>query len=105
MLADPENSNEGNNCGNEAEVIVEMFLKEPVLPHSKHTQYWKQKKPCLAYLACKYLAILPSSVALERLFSSAADVISPERNRILPEKAEMLLFIKKNLLVVGPLEY
>ena len=34
MLADSENSTEGNNCGNEAEVIVEMYLKEPVLPYS-----------------------------------------------------------------------
>ena len=59
MLADSENGNEGNK----------MFLKQPVLPYSKHThplEYWKQKNPlwpCLAYLACKYLAIPPSSVA------------------------------------------
>ena len=33
----------------------------------------------------------------ERLFSSASDIVSTERNRLLPEKAEMLLFIKKNL--------
>ena len=84
--------------------MVEMYLKEPVLSHIEHIHpliYWKEKKPCLADLACKYLSIPPSSAASERLFSSAADVISQEQNRILPEKAEMLLFLKKNLLVVG----
>ena len=77
-----------------------MYLKEPVLSHVEHIHpltYWKEKKPlwpCLVDLACKYLSILPSSVASERLFSSAANVLSPERNRMLPEKAEMLLFPK-----------
>ena len=28
------------------------------------------------------------------LYSSAADIVSQERNRILPDKAEMLLFFK-----------
>lgn len=88
-----------------AEMMVEMYLKEPV--QSRHTgalDYWKQKKPVwppLAHLACKYLSIPPSSVASERLFSSAADIISPERNRLLPENAEILLFLKKNLPVIG----
>ena len=87
--------------------MVEMYLKEPVLSHIEHIHpltYWKEKKPlwpCLADLACKYLSIPPSSAASERLFSSAADVISQEQNRILPEKAEMLLFLKKNLIYNG----
>lgn len=107
MLAESEENSEGRSCGNSAEIMVEMYLKEPVLSYLEHIHpltYWKEKKPlwpCLADLACKYLSIPPSSAASERLFSSAADVVSQERNRILPEKAEMLLFLKKNLPVVG----
>ena len=107
MLAESEENFVGHSCENSAEIMVEMYLKEPVLSHVEHIHpltYWKEKKPlwpCLVDLACKYLSIPPSSVASERLFSSAADVLSPERNRMLPEKAEMLLFLKKNLSVVG----
>ena len=107
MLAESEGVSEGYGSGNSTEIMVEMYLKEPLLSHLEHTHpltYWKEKKPlwpCLADLACKYLCIPPSSAASECLFSSAADVVSPERNRILPEKAEMLLFLKKNLPVVG----
>ena len=78
-----------------------MYLKGPLLSHLEHIHpltYWKEKKPlwfCLADLACKYLSIPPSSAASECLFSSAADVVSPERSRILPKKAETLLFLKK----------
>ena len=106
LMANSANGDE-DDCGTEAEMIAEMYLKEPVISRSEHMhplQYWQSKKavwPCLAHLACKYLCIPPSSAASERLFSSASDIISAERNRILPEKAEMLLFIKKNLPVVG----
>ena len=101
LLAEKEANSVGHGCKNSAEIMVEMYLKKPVLSHIEHIHpltYWKEKKPlwpCLADLACKYLSIPPSSAASERLFSSAADVISQERNRILSEKAEMLLFLKK----------
>ena len=35
-------------------------------------------------------------MASERLFSGAGDVYDDKRNRLAPEKAEMLLFIKNN---------
>ena len=107
MMAESEGNSERHDYGNSTEIMVEMYLKEPLLSHLEHIHpmtYWKEKQPlwpCLADLACKYLSIPPSSAASERLFSSAGDIVSPERNRILPEKAEMLLFLKKNLPVVG----
>ena len=102
MLADTEKGNsEGLNSGHTAEMMVEMYLKEHVQSwHTDPLQYWKQKKLVwlpLAHMACKYLLIPPSSAASECLFSTAADIISQERNRLLPERAEMLLFLKKNL--------
>ena len=108
MLADSTDCTEDEGQSrNTAEIMVDMYLKEPVLARSERIHpltYWLGKKtlwPCLVDLACKYLSIPPSSVPSERLFSSAADIVSQERNRILPDKAEMLMFLKKNLPVVG----
>jgi len=44
--------------------------------------------PHLTALAKKYLAPLPSSVASERLFSMVGDVLTDNRSRLLPERAE-----------------
>jgi len=108
MLTDSEDCIEGEGQDqNTAQIMVDMYLKEPVLAHVEliyPLTYWLGKKslwPCLAELACKYLSIPPSSVPSERLFSSAADIVSQNRNQMLPEKAEMILFIKKNLPIVG----
>ena len=85
LLAENEENSEGHGYKNSAEIMVEMYLKEPVLSHIEHNHlilmYWEEKKslwPCLADLACKYLSIPPSSATSKRLFSSAADVIYQE---------------------------
>ncbi|KAL2079845.1 hypothetical protein ACEWY4_023638 [Coilia grayii] len=56
--------------------------------------------PDLALAARKYLSAQPTSVDSKRLFSAASDVIDDKRNRILCEKAEMLLFVKMNFAFV-----
>ena len=100
-MAESEGNSERHDYGNSTEIMVEMCLNKPLLSHLEHIHSltcWKEKQPlwpCLADLACKYLSILPSFV------SSAGDIVSSERNRILPEKAEMLLFLKKNIPDVG----
>ncbi|KAI5100194.1 hypothetical protein C0J45_9180 [Silurus meridionalis] len=48
-------------------------------------------------LARKYLSAPCTSTDSERLFSAAAHVLYVKRNRLHCDKAEMLLFIKKNL--------
>jgi len=63
-------------------------------------QWWKDNKtifPIMAEVARKYLTPPPSSVDSERLFSTAGDIISDCRNRLLPEKAEQLIFLKINM--------
>ena len=96
-MVDTEDSNsEGLTCGYTAKVMVEMHLKEPVQSRNTNLlEYWKKKKSvwqALAHLSCKYLSIPASSASSECLFSSAADTISQERNRLLPHKAEVIFF-------------
>ena len=48
MLAESEENSVGHSCENSAEIMVEMYLKEPVLSHVEHIHpltYWKEKKP------------------------------------------------------------
>ena len=47
-------------------------------------------------LSDTYLCVQASSTASERVFSCAGHAISQERCRILPEKANMLIFLQKN---------
>ena len=75
LIAESENNDCSGNFGNEAEVVVEMSLKETLEMSSKETllsysehinllarelEYWQSKKaiwPCLAHLASKYLGV------------------------------------------------
>jgi len=71
--------------------------------------WWKENKHrfvLLSQLARHYLLAPPTSVASERLFSVAGDIYDEKRNRLAPERAEMLLFINKNFqLVKGQYNY
>jgi len=51
-------------------------------------------------LARRYLAPPPTSVASERFLSTAGEIYDEKRNRLAPERAEMLLFIIKNFALV-----
>ncbi|KAF7214549.1 zinc finger BED domain-containing protein 4-like [Nothobranchius furzeri] len=83
-----------------SEMIV--YLSEPPIPRSASPlAFWKTNKerfPDLAKVAQAYLSAPCTSVESERLFSAASNILVDEhRNRLMTEKAEMLLFIKKNL--------
>ena len=58
-------------------------------------------KLTLTKVAKKYLTPPPTSTDVERLFSTVGDILSNERNRLVPENLEKLLFCRENLLVVG----
>ena len=82
--------------------IVEKYLAEPNLHyHSGNAYAWwadgnRLRFPILGNLALKYLSPPPTSVPSERLFSTAGDIYDEKRNRLAPERAETLLFIKNN---------
>ena len=54
----------------------------------------------LSELAVHYLTPPASSVDIERLFSTAADIVTNDRNRINPEKAEKILFCRENFSLI-----
>ena len=81
--------------------MVNTYLsKANASRHGSPLQYWKEKKatwPLLACLAQKYLAPPCTTVPLERLFSTAGNIVTDKRTRLDPEKVEMLLFLNKNI--------
>ena len=70
-----------------------------VLTNVNPIMWWWEKRdrmPLLFNLANKYLCVQASSTPSERVFSTAGDTVSVERARLLPEKVDMLVFLKKN---------
>ena len=81
--------------------IVDQYLAEPIVDYRKGNAYtwWENNRSrfaILSQLALRYLTPPPTSVPSERLFSVAGDIYDEKRNRLSPEKAEILLFIKNN---------
>ncbi len=78
---------------------MNAYLSEPPISSCvSPLQFWKSNMSCflaLAQAARKYLSAPCTNVDSERLFSAASNVIDEKRNRLMCEKAEMLLFIKK----------
>lgn len=55
----------------------------------------------MSNLARHYLGIQGTSVASERVFSMAGQVISDRRSCLDPETADMILFLNKNYALLG----
>ncbi|XP_015248262.1 PREDICTED: zinc finger BED domain-containing protein 1-like [Cyprinodon variegatus] len=62
------------------------------------TWWWnvRDTMPMLSNLATRYRCVQASSTPSEHTFSTAGDTISQERACLSPEKADMLIFLKKN---------
>ncbi len=77
---------------------------EPTVQHSDNPLlYWKVNQPrlpSLAATATKFLSAPSTSVESERLFSTASVIIDERRSSLTAEKAEMLIFLKMNLLLM-----
>uniref|UniRef100_A0A1A8V9D7 HAT C-terminal dimerisation domain-containing protein n=1 Tax=Nothobranchius furzeri TaxID=105023 RepID=A0A1A8V9D7_NOTFU len=88
--------------GTQAAVIqMQMYLKEPTMGElDSPFQYWADNHarfPLLAAVAVKFLSAPSTSVESERLFSTASNIVDEKRNRLTAERAEMLIFLRKNL--------
>ncbi|KAK0137905.1 Zinc finger BED domain-containing protein 1 [Merluccius polli] len=91
---------ETQNIGERVDFEIRMYRGLPAIHISSDpVLWWWQKRdtlPLLYDVAQKYLCAQASSTPSERVFSTAGDTISAERSRILPEKADMLIFLHKN---------
>lgn len=102
-----ENQREGVNnpssLGKEEEVVFN-YLAAPV-QESGSLEFWKifektaedPVRKSLAKIAKKYLTPPPTETDVERLFSVAGNILTDERNRLLPENVDKLLFMKENI--------
>ncbi|KAK7929217.1 hypothetical protein WMY93_005612 [Mugilogobius chulae] len=73
-----------------AEAQVQTYFSEQTTPKkSDPLQYWKEHAnqfPSMAAVAAQYLCAPCSSVDSERLFSSVANILDENRNRLKPDK-------------------
>ncbi|KAK7919245.1 hypothetical protein WMY93_010529 [Mugilogobius chulae] len=84
-----------------AEKEIKQYQDSPSLPLTEDPLlWWKSQQhvfPLLSKLAHMHLCIPGTSVAAERVFSTAGDIISAQRSSLTPEHADQLLFLKKNM--------
>ena len=68
-----------------------LFLSDP-----ENNLLSLQRFPLICQLFIKFNASTPSSAPVERLFSGAAQIITPRRNRLSDDHFEMMLLLKFN---------
>ena len=73
---------------------IKQFLRES--PPLKHFDLSVFSNDTIKDLFIKFNTPIPSSAAVERLFSTRKDVLRPKRSRLTDKHFEMLLFLTKN---------
>lgn len=93
----------------EIEMVLDHYCEETCMDDEEADplNYWELKSHSrnpidkqLAELACYYLTPPPTSVDVERLFSTGGDIFTAERNRTLPTNGKKLLFLRENIPVL-----
>lgn len=101
VLNKEQEKSEGGIIQTSALVQVQTYMTEKIMSRSENPfQYWamnNSRLPALAATASAFLSAPCTSVESERLFSTASNILDEKRNRLLAERAEMLIFLKKNL--------
>ena len=77
-------------------VLCTRVVPVPQFAYTPDTQQYQLSDRLYRYRYCRFLCA-PS----ERLFSTAGDIADGKRNGLLPEKVEMLLFLRKSLLLLN----
>jgi hypothetical protein len=90
-----------SNTAEKARLEIKNYQALPSIPlnSSPHT-WWKEKAasfPMMAKFARFALCIPATSVASERVFSTAGDVISAKRANLTSSNADQLIFLHHNL--------
>lgn len=102
---DKQDVEEDCDATQDVSTIVDKYLEEKVEPRNCNPLlYWKSHKdthPLLITVALQYLTCPASTVASERLFSAAGNILTESRNRLSPDKLDQLLFLHNNLILVN----
>jgi hypothetical protein len=83
-------------------VVTHEYQRQSYLPLKGDPLMWWKNKSDYEYLkdfiplVRKYLAIPATSCPAESLFSTAGDLISESRSRLVSEHVDMLLFLNRN---------
>lgn len=79
--------------------IFNAYLSTPLWPeNSCVVAFWKfYPDPTLKAIAFKFWTIRPTSIDSERLFSEVDDILTDDRNRLLPQQTGNIVFIKHNI--------
>ena len=76
---------------------MDLYVAAPAIARDQCPLRWWAANvtsyPLVAKVAWRLLAIPATSVASERLFSKAGDVITKKRNRLAPTKADRVVFL------------
>ena len=103
-----KNSENKTDIDEQIEFTVHNYFMQECREMDNPLEYWEaasktncpiQKK--LSELAIHYLTPPESSVGVERLFSVAGDILTNDRNRLNPERAEKILFCHQNLPLIN----
>jgi len=80
---------------------IAAYLDQPPIPRTSCVRTWwrdnESRFPGLARVARRYLGAPCTSVASERLFSSAGNVFTDQRSRLAADRAKMIIVVKHNL--------
>ena len=84
-----------------AEEELKKYLEAAPLSLTEDPLHWwryhETAFPLLAKLAKHYLCIPGTSVAAERVFSTAGDIVTAQRSNLTPEHIDQLIFLQNNL--------
>ena len=104
-LLGPTTANNPSTAVAAAETELAVYLQADVIQTTESPTAWwaanAARFPTLANEAKRYLSAPPTSVESERLFSSSALIYTDRRSRLLPKRADMLLFLKHNLPLIN----
>ena len=96
-----EMKKKAGQCEESEEVIISSYLNSGL--ENSNLLYWSQLskseqpiKKSLCKLARKFLTPHPTSTNVERLFSTAGNIVR-DRGSLKPENVEKLVFLKENL--------
>ncbi|XP_046590098.1 E3 SUMO-protein ligase ZBED1-like [Neodiprion lecontei] len=106
-LFDPERGLSGDlertlSFGNKTAIgkEIDKYDRELTIPKGDNPLLWwnskRHKYPILATYARRYLVIPSSSTPSERVFSTAGNVISTKRSCLLPDNANLFIFLYQN---------